>query len=70
MSYEIALFEWEAGVRRLRQAPEERRATLERVIDALVEELRRRLDRERDPLVAGVIRANLDDLARRASQPF
>jgi hypothetical protein len=43
MSFETALYQWQQGERRLRAAPGERAATLQRVTDALVVELRRRL---------------------------
>ncbi|HEX3519705.1 MAG TPA: hypothetical protein VHT29_11810 [Solirubrobacteraceae bacterium] len=43
MSYENAIYQWQQGERRLRGAPGERLALLERVIDALVADLRRRL---------------------------
>ena len=43
MSFETALYQWQQGERRLRAAPPERRRLLERVTDALVAELRRRL---------------------------
>lgn len=43
MSFETANYQWQQGERRLASAPAERRAVLERVIDALVAELRRRL---------------------------
>ncbi len=43
MSFENAIYQWQQGERRLRAAPAERGALLERVIDALVAELRRRL---------------------------
>ena len=43
MSFENAIFQWRQGERRLRAEPPERRALLERVTDALVAELRRRL---------------------------
>jgi hypothetical protein len=43
MTFEIAFFYWQQGERRLRQAPAERRAVLERVTERLVDELRRRL---------------------------
>jgi hypothetical protein len=43
MSFETAIYQWRQGERRLRAAPAERRALLERVTDALVAELRRRL---------------------------
>jgi hypothetical protein len=43
MSYENAVYQWRQGERRMRAAPAERRVPLERVTDALVAELRRRL---------------------------
>jgi hypothetical protein len=43
VSFENALYQWQQGQRRLQQAPLERRQLLERVTDALVAELRRRL---------------------------
>jgi len=43
VSYENAIFQWQQGERRLRAAPDERRAPLERVTEALVADLRRRL---------------------------
>lgn len=43
MSFETAIYQWQQGERRLRAAPAERHALLERVTDALVAELRRRL---------------------------
>lgn len=43
MSFESAFYQWRQGERRLHAAPEERRRLLERVTDALVAELRRRL---------------------------
>ncbi len=43
MSFENAIYQWQQGERRLQRAPHERAALLERVIDALVAELRRRL---------------------------
>jgi hypothetical protein len=43
MSFETANYQWQQGERRLQAAPVERRALLERVIAALVAELRRRL---------------------------
>ncbi len=43
MSFENAIYQWQQGERRLHSAPRERAAQLERVIDALVAELRRRL---------------------------
>jgi len=41
--FENAIYQWQQGERRLQAAPPERRARLERVVDALVAELRRRL---------------------------
>jgi hypothetical protein len=41
--FETANYQWQQGERRLRAAPAERRALLERVTDALVADLRRRL---------------------------
>lgn len=43
MSFETAIYQWRNGERRLRQAPPERAVLLERVVAALVAELRRRL---------------------------
>ncbi len=43
MSFETCNYQWQQGERRLAVAPAERRALLERVIDGLVAELRRRL---------------------------
>jgi hypothetical protein len=43
VSFENAIYQWQQGERRLQAAPPERRALLERVIDTLVAELRRRL---------------------------
>ena len=43
MSLESAIYQWQQGERRLRSEPAERMARLERVTDALVAELRRRL---------------------------
>jgi len=43
VSFENAIYQWQQGERRLQRAPHERRALLERVIEALVAELRRRL---------------------------
>lgn len=43
MSFETAFYQWQQGERRLRGAPAERGPLLERVTDALVAELRRRL---------------------------
>ena len=42
-SLENAVYQWQQGERRLRAEPPERSRLLERVIDALVAELRRRL---------------------------
>lgn len=43
MSFDTAIYQWQQGERRLRSAPPERRALLERVTDGIVAELRRRL---------------------------
>jgi hypothetical protein len=43
LSFENANYQWQQGERRLRSEPAERRPLLERVTDALVAELRRRL---------------------------
>ena len=43
MSFETAIYQWQQGERRLRAAPPERARLQERVTDALVAELRRRL---------------------------
>ena len=43
MPFENAIYQWEEGRRRLREAPPVRRAALERVTDQIVAELRRRL---------------------------
>ncbi len=43
MSFETAIYQWQQGERRLRTAPAERRVLLERVTDAIVADLRRRL---------------------------
>ena len=43
MSFENAIYQWQQGERRLKAAPPERGPVLERVTDALVAELRRRL---------------------------
>lgn len=43
MSFEAAIHQWEDGERRLREAPREDAAALERVTTLIVEELRRRL---------------------------
>lgn len=41
--FDNALYQWQQGERRLSQAPSERRPLLQRIIDALVVELRKRL---------------------------
>jgi hypothetical protein len=41
--FENAIYQWQQGERRLKGAPPERRALLERIVDVLVAELRRRL---------------------------
>ncbi len=41
--FENAIYQWQQGERRLKATPPERRVRLERVVDALVAELRRRL---------------------------
>jgi hypothetical protein len=43
VSFDIAVMEWEEGRRRLAAAPPELRPALERVVDRIVMELRRRL---------------------------
>jgi hypothetical protein len=43
MGFENAIYQWSQGERRLGAAPAERRSLLERVTEALVAELRRRL---------------------------
>jgi hypothetical protein len=43
MSFENAVYQWQQGERRLRAEPPERRSLQERVTEALVAELRRRL---------------------------
>ena len=43
MSFENAIYQWQRGERRLQAEPPERIRLLERVTDALVAELRRRL---------------------------
>jgi hypothetical protein len=43
VSFETAIYQWQQGERRLAAAPAARQALLERVTDALVAELRRRL---------------------------
>ena len=41
--FENAIYQWQQGERRLSQAPTERRPLLQRIIDAQVAELRKRL---------------------------
>ena len=43
MSYETAIQQWRGGVRRLESASPAERRVLDRVVDAIVDELRRRL---------------------------
>ena len=43
MSFENAIYQWQRGERHLHEAPPERKPLLERVVGALVCELRRRL---------------------------
>jgi hypothetical protein len=43
MSFETAIYQWQRGERRLKEAPPERTPLLERVVGELVAELRRRL---------------------------
>jgi hypothetical protein len=43
MAYDTAIEQWREGVRRLETAPPEQRETLERVVERIVRELRRRL---------------------------
>ena len=43
MSFENAIYQWQQGERRLQAAPAQRGSQLERVTEALVAELRRRL---------------------------
>ncbi len=43
MAYENAIYQWQQGERRLSASPPERRLLLERVTEALVADLRRRL---------------------------
>jgi len=42
-AFDVAMFQWREGERRLAGAPAAQRATLERVVGAIVAELRRRL---------------------------
>jgi hypothetical protein len=41
--YQTAIYQWRDGERRLREAPDDRRRALERVVDRVVADLRRRL---------------------------
>jgi hypothetical protein len=43
MPYEIAVFDWRAGERRVEDAPPSERHELERVVTAIIAELRRRI---------------------------
>jgi hypothetical protein len=43
VSFESAIYQWQQGERRLQAAPADRVRTLERVVDGLVADLRRRL---------------------------
>lgn len=43
MPYETAVFDWRAGERRVQEASPSERYELERVVEALVSELRRRI---------------------------
>jgi hypothetical protein len=43
VSFETALYQWQQGERRIAAAPPQQARTLERVVDALASELRRRL---------------------------
>jgi hypothetical protein len=43
VSFESAIYQWQQGERRLQRAPAEREPLMERVIEALVADLRRRL---------------------------
>jgi hypothetical protein len=43
MPYETAVFDWRAGERRVDEAPTSERYELERVVSAIVAELRRRI---------------------------
>jgi hypothetical protein len=43
VSFESAIYQWQQGERRLQAAPTDRARTLDRVVDGLVAELRRRL---------------------------
>lgn len=41
--FDVAFYQWQQGERRLAQAPPERARVLQRIVDRIVEELRRRL---------------------------
>jgi hypothetical protein len=43
MPYETAVFDWRAGERRLEQTPPDERLAMDRVVEAIVAELRRRI---------------------------
>jgi len=43
MAYDTAIEQWQEGARRLEEAPPEQREALERVVERIVRELRRRL---------------------------
>jgi hypothetical protein len=43
MPFETAVFDWRAGERRVDEAPPDERLAMERVVEALVAELRRRI---------------------------
>jgi hypothetical protein len=43
VAYDTALLQWQDGERRLRDAPADQRQALDRVVDRIVAELRRRL---------------------------
>jgi hypothetical protein len=43
VAYDTALLQWQDGERRLRDAPPDQRQALDRVVDRIVAELRRRL---------------------------
>ncbi|MDQ3740362.1 MAG: hypothetical protein M3389_05380 [Actinomycetota bacterium] len=42
-AFQTAVYQWKEGARRLRDAPPDQRRVLERVVDTVVAELRRRL---------------------------
>ncbi len=56
--FETDLLQWRDGERRLADAPPERQAQLERVVDAVVAELRRRLG---GPFTAGEVAELYED---------